>query len=742
MDFDDTYIKDRLLLAVKDIRMIRFRLTFCTVVGLLLAVGILAAAEPISIQARIFYDTKDQLAALQRMGLDQIGRKDGSLEIITHQDELDRIIGLGYKTEIIHADVGAFYRSRMTPKGMGDYKTLEEIYAHVDSLIAAHPAIVAAKLSIGQTDEGRDIWAVKISDNPSLDEDEPEVLYTACIHAREVITPEILLNFMDHLTANYGADQAITDLVDSRELWFVVIVNPDGYHYNQVTSPSGGGMWRKNRHNNGDGSYGIDLNRNFGYQWGYDDEGSSPTPSSETYRGAGPFSELETQALRDFSIVRNFTASLYFHSYSNLILWPWGYAEIATPENDLFAALGDSIAPMNGYTPGPIWTLYVVNGGSDDWYYGEQTLKAKTFGITIEAGGDGDGFWPPPDRIEPLIAENLGPCLFLARAADSIYSLRPPATPVLTVADTVTASAYTVRWTHADTLNPAVSYELTELQDFRIVTDSANSFANWDNHGFFLTTNRSSSPPYSFYSGSSVNNARLYFQSTESYLVQPDDTLRFRTFYKLETNWDYAYVEVSTDGGTFTPIPGNITTTYDPYGNNRGNGITGTSIGGWIDGKFSLAAYVGLEVFLRFSYDTDQSQTEEGIYLDDIRPVGIFAVQNVISPVLDTLYTFTDKPVGLYSYKVRARDAQQQWSPYSNREMTYVEQTYLCGDANGDVGINVADAVYLINYVFRGGLAPEPPEAGDANGDGSLNVADAIYLVNFVFRSGPEPICP
>jgi hypothetical protein len=145
MDFVDIYITVRLVLAVKDESMTISRLTLCVAVGLFLLVGLLSAAAPISIQARIFYDTKAQLADLQRMGLDQVGRKDGSIEIITHQDELDRLIALGYRTEIIHADVGAFYRSRMTAKAMGDYKTLEEIYAHVDSLIAAYPNIVSAR---------------------------------------------------------------------------------------------------------------------------------------------------------------------------------------------------------------------------------------------------------------------------------------------------------------------------------------------------------------------------------------------------------------------------------------------------------------------------------------------------------------------------------------------------------------------------------------------------------------------
>jgi hypothetical protein len=741
MNQDNVYIEKGILLAVKDIKMKTASLLFCLILIVSTLAGIALAVDPPSIQAWIYYDTKPQWLALQRMGLDLIGQKDGAIEIITNQAELDKIIGSGYKAEIIHDDLEAFYRSRLPNKHMGNYKTLAEIYAHIDSVIAAHPDIVSPKLSIGQTLEGRDIWAIKISDNPETDEDEPEVLYTACIHAREVITPEILLNFMDYLTQNYGVDPEVTDLVNNRELWLVPMVNPDGYHYNEVTSPYGGGMWRKNRRYNGDGSYGIDLNRNFGYMWGYDDAGSSPTPSSETYRGTGPFSELETQALRDFSIERNFTASLYFHSAAHLILWPWGYDILTTPDNDIFASMGDSITAMNGYTPGPIWTLYVVNGGSDDWYYGEQTFKSKGFGITIEAGTDQDGFWPQADRIEPIVAENLGPCLFLARIAGHIYDLRPPAAPVLSVADTVSAGAYTVHWTHTDTLNPASLFELTELQDFRVITDSANSYANWDNAGFLSTTYRYASAPYSFYSGMSVNNVNIHFQSKESYLVQPGDTLRFKTFYKIETNWDYAYVEISTDGITFTPIPGSITTNYNPNGSNRGNGITGTSVGGWIDAIFDLSAYTGQEVFLRFTYITDQYTTEEGIYIDDIRPVGMFAVQNLIFPVMDTLYAFSEKPQGLYSYKVRARDAQRQWSLFSNREMTFVESPYICGDASGDQKVTVADAVYIISYIFRGGPAPDPLMLGDANGNGVINAADAVYLVSYIFRGGPAPVC-
>ena len=145
------------------------------------------------------------------------------------------------------------------------------------------------------------MWAVKISDNPNVNEDEPEVLFNSAIHAREVITPEVLLHAMDHLTDNYGVLPEITDLVDNREMWFVVVVNPDGYFHNQVIEPNGGGMWRKNRRQIVASIYGVDLNRNYGYEWGYDDLGSSSSPTAETYRGNGPFSEPESQNMKQFT---------------------------------------------------------------------------------------------------------------------------------------------------------------------------------------------------------------------------------------------------------------------------------------------------------------------------------------------------------------------------------------------------------------------------------------------------------
>ncbi|UCC45671.1 MAG: hypothetical protein JSU65_07060, partial [Candidatus Zixiibacteriota bacterium] len=236
-----------------------YRSVMFSVVLIIMTLPSVSAADgdPGNMQARIYFETKPQVLQLLEMGMDIVSRGDDYLEIVTSPDELDRLQSLGFKTEVIHHNLIEFFSSRIyhrVPSDMGGYKTLDEINTALDTLIMDHASIVSAKISIGQTIEGRDQWAVKISDNPGTDEEEPEILFTAATHAREVITPELLLYFMDYLTEWYGVFPSITELVDSREIWFVLVVNPDGYYHNEVIAPDGGGMWRKNRRDNGDGT--------------------------------------------------------------------------------------------------------------------------------------------------------------------------------------------------------------------------------------------------------------------------------------------------------------------------------------------------------------------------------------------------------------------------------------------------------------------------------------------------------
>jgi Zinc carboxypeptidase/Immune inhibitor A-like, MAM domain/Dockerin type I domain len=703
------------------------------------------SAESHKSQAKIYFDSKEMLVKLRLMHLDVIEYGEGYFEVIIAPEQMEEIQAQGYNAEVIHEDLTLFYQSRLDPdKSMGGYHTFSEIEAYIDSLVLGHPDIVSSKLSIGLTIEGRNIWAIKISDNPNIDEDETEVLFTAAMHAREVITPLVLRNFAEHLTDNYGIDSDVDYLVDNREIWMIFCVNPDGYYHNEFTDPNGGGMWRKNRRDNGDFTYGVDLNRNYGYQWGYDNEGSSPYTDDQTYRGTGPFSEPETQAMRDFHIAHEFDVSVYYHSKSNLNIWPWGYDYLYTPDEDLFSIIGDSMTAYNNYEPGTVWEAinYIANGASDDWIYAEQILKNKTFALTVEVGNSTDGWWPPLYRIPELCGENLGAMMVAARIAGNVYSLRPPKSPTMTVPDSVLdGEDFTIAWQLIDTDNPAVEYELVELTDHQTITDFADNFDYCLNNEFTVSSARSYSAPSSFYSGEQ-NSIYHYVEYEMPFMIRTGDTLSFMTWYDIENNWDYAYVEVATDGMAFETIEGNITTNYNPNGSNRGNGITGTS-SGWEEALFNLSQFAGEIITIRLSYNTDSYTLEEGIYFDDIYPIDIFGSESVISiPSADTTYLMPGKTENVYYYKVHGKDAEDQWGAFSNTKPTivFLPETYICGDANRDDLINVSDAVHIVNYIFVvDSPAPNPIASGDVNCDSVVNVSDAVWIINYIFVSGNAP---
>ncbi len=207
---------------------------------------------------------------------------------------------------------------------------------------------------------------------------------------------------MWYLLENYATNPDIQGIIDNSEMYFVPCVNPDGYVYNQSTNPSGGGLWRKNRKVNGDGTFGVDLNRNYGDHWGYDNIGSSPSTSSDTYRGTAAFSEPETQAMRNLCNTRQFITALNAHTYSNLLIYPWGYLpSIYTVDSATFVNWSVLLTEDSRflYGTGDQTVAYVTNGDSDDWMYGEQTSKPKILSMTPEAGSSADGFWPASSRI-------------------------------------------------------------------------------------------------------------------------------------------------------------------------------------------------------------------------------------------------------------------------------------------------------------------------------------------------------
>ena len=362
-------------------------------------------------------------ALIGELGIDHASRSQGGgLEFAASGDERLTLRRLGVPYRVVIDDLESFYASRLdtapdvagpygtwlTPPfasgAMGGYYTFTQVESVLNQIAAQYPSIVAPRVSIGTTIEGRQLWMIKISDNPLVDENEAEVRFDSMHHAREPEGMQMTLWMALWLCEQYGVDPLATYLVNEREMFFVPVVNPDGYAYNQSTNPAGGGMWRKNRRVNGGGTFGVDPNRNWPEKWGFDNTGSSPTSSSETYRGSGPASEPEIAAMVAFCNARNFSTAISGHTYSNLWLYPYGYAQLYPANNAQYVEVSSLATEVNHYQVGPpAFILYLANGVTNDW---EHNIRG-TMSWTPEIGSSSDGFWPPTSRIIPLAQENL-----------------------------------------------------------------------------------------------------------------------------------------------------------------------------------------------------------------------------------------------------------------------------------------------------------------------------------------------
>ncbi|MGW6442466.1 M14 family metallopeptidase [Lentzea sp. NPDC055074] len=315
------------------------------------------------------------------------------------------------------------------PAADSNYHNYAEMTTAINNAVAAYPNLISKQV-IGKTYENRDILALKISDNVATDENEPEVLFTAHQHAREHLTVEMALYLINQFTSQYASDARIKGLVDTREIWIIPDVNPDGGEYDIATGTYR--SWRKNRQPNaGSSNVGTDLNRNWNYKWGCCG-GSSGSTGSETYRGPSAESAPEVKVVADFVRGRNvggkqqITASIDFHTYSELILWPWGwtYDDVAPgltqDQRDTFATIGQSMASTNNYTPEQSSDLYITDGSIPDWLWGTQGIFAYTFEMYPGSAGGG-GFYPPDEVIPAQTARNKEAVLQLLDRADCPY---------------------------------------------------------------------------------------------------------------------------------------------------------------------------------------------------------------------------------------------------------------------------------------------------------------------------------
>nr|WP_246277958.1 M14 family zinc carboxypeptidase [Phytohabitans rumicis] len=353
----------------------------------------------------------------------------GKLYISATKAEVQAIGRLGFQVVPVPVAAPDAVNALDFPPADSAYHNYAELTTKVNQVVADHSSI-ARKISLGNSYEGRDIMAIKISDNVATDEAEPEILFNAQQHAREHLTVEMAIYLLDLFTDNYGSDSRVTNVVNTREIWIIPTVNPDGSEYDVATGSYR--SWRKNRQpNSGSANVGTDLNRNWSYNWGCCG-GSSGSTGSETYRGPSAFSAPETQRVRDFvnsrvvGGVQQIKVNIDFHTYSQLILWPYGYTTANTApglgvdQQAVFQTIGQQMAATNGYTPEQSSDLYITDGDSIDWMWGQHGIWAYTFEM-YPGSASGGGFYPPDEVIPAQTSRNREAVLILSEYADCPY---------------------------------------------------------------------------------------------------------------------------------------------------------------------------------------------------------------------------------------------------------------------------------------------------------------------------------
>ncbi len=346
------------------------------------------ASPTVRLRIRFEQEPRQLLDELKLRGLDvtYVNAKRGTLDVMGGEAEVALLRTLGFDPQ--PAD------GPLAPEALSDYLSPSEIEARLAQFESAYPSL-AKRVAYATDHEGRTAWAMKISDNVTVEEDEPAVLYVAQHHAREVMTPEVAIDTIDQLLSQYGTDPTIARWVDGSEIWVLPSHNPDGASYVFTNEPN----WRKNRRNNGDGSFGVDLNRNYPQTWNACG-GSSGSPGSDTYRGPSPGSEPTNIGLINLARQQRPVYYISYHTYGGYTLHPYGCesSSVAQPDFRLFRELANVAASrMQGDVAGtwfqfgtPWELLYSVDGDTDGWMYGD----LGAVGVTYELNSDSQGFQP------------------------------------------------------------------------------------------------------------------------------------------------------------------------------------------------------------------------------------------------------------------------------------------------------------------------------------------------------------
>jgi carboxypeptidase T len=618
--------------------------------------------------------------------------------------ELQRVVQAGFVTRVIVPDVKAAWmspqpiqeRSGCNPNNLGSqyqtptnyqagtyggYFRYQEMINILDNMYQNFPNLITVRKPITDTlttHQGRPIYWVRISDNAIQDEPEPEVLYTALHHSREPNSLSQMLFYMWYLLENYATDPEVKYIVDNTELYFVPCVNPDGYLRNELTDPAGGGLWRLNMRDNLDGTFGVDLNRNYGFQWGYDNIGSSPNPGALTYRGTTPFSEPETRMMKLFCEQRDFKFALNYHTFSNLLIYPWAWSdELADPA---FAEYAKILTSENKYKAGTATETvgYQVNGSSDDFMFGQENI----FSMTPEVGPASSGFWPSSTEIDGLnkstVLMNLltaqlpiklaipsdasmttstgaakvtfqvqryglqdGPfTISVQPISNNIASVVTPQQVINLVpfqssaqsfdltlvsniqpSDTVRVRILVHNGQYARALEVAVPYSGQTVQ---VLNNPLNTLVGWQQTiptDWLLTTEHFYSAPTSCTDSPGASYASNAYTSTTT--INPvfipanalGATLRYQARWELESGFDYVFIDVGSNG-SFAPQCATSTTVAAPAVPTTPV-YTGAQTT-WRAECVDLQQFVGKPVQFGFTLRSDDFIELDGFYFDDV----------------------------------------------------------------------------------------------------------------------------
>jgi carboxypeptidase T len=678
-------------------------------------------------RAKIYYNSPEDLVNLGRLDIPVdhgIHKRNHFITSDFSVSELRRVREAGYTVDVLIEDSQAHFLKRNKSNiaeiknascndntafyeepdnfnlgSMGGYLTYQEILDELDDMRAQYPNLISAPSNIstflteGQPDNsvipsigGNPIKWIKITDNPdseSAAENEPQILYNAIHHAREPVSVMQLIYYMWYLLENYDTDLEVQNIINNTELFFIPVVNPDGYLYNQVTNPNGGGFWRKNRKN---GS-GVDNNRNYNYYingnpnngvWG--GPGSSSNPSSEIYRGLTPFSEIENQAVKWLIDTNNFKIALNNHTFGEILYFPHAYADVPTPDEDLFIALTSELVAQNGYTN---FRDHPFSGDSDDYMYGTVGTHDKILALTPEIGPE---FWPPSNQVVGLCQDMMYLNLTAAHMVNNFATIEDTTPPFIETLTTnieysikrlglIEPANFTVSINPISsnimstgsnnahnnlsygqqinsfislTLDPSISSGDSVTYDLivnngafnRVITvnklfgqstivldEPANDTAtNWTTNGWettsesFVSANSSiTDSPNSNYTNN--ENSGITLSNPIDLSGALNANLSFYAKWDIENNFDYVHLEISTNNGnSWVPQCGNYTNTAVPAQSGANNQPVYDGVqNDWVLETIDLSDYLDQTILIRFRLVSDGSETRDGFFFDDLQ---------------------------------------------------------------------------------------------------------------------------